>query len=158
MPDAVRHLAVDYGLKRVGLALSDAGGSLASPLAVLQVASPEHAVREVAKVAEREGPDLLVVGLPIDMSGVEGGSAKAVREWTATLVAATGVPAILVDERLSSFAAESDLAARRQGGEKLTRGKKKARLDAIAAATFLQAYFDGNVQAMGRIKPDASAD
>jgi putative Holliday junction resolvase len=149
----LRHLAVDYGTRRVGLALSDAGGSLATPLTVLQVGNDEDAVRQVARVADREGPDVLVVGLPINMDGTEGGSAANVRAWAQQLAKATRLVAILVDERQTSIAAEEELAARRRQGERLTRGKKKARQDAVAAAKILQGYFDGQVAAVGRIEP-----
>jgi putative Holliday junction resolvase len=144
----MRTLAIDLGSKRVGLALSDEGGNLATPLAVLQVTSPRQAADEVLKVAAKEGVQRLVVGLPLNMDDSIGPQARNTANWAADLGRRSGLPVVLVDERLSSFEAEQSLAARRRGGEKLTRGMKKERLDAIAATGFLQAYLDGNLGAI----------
>jgi len=149
----VRHLAIDYGQKRVGLALSDAGGSLATPLAVLTVGNDDDARRQVVAAARHEGADVLVVGLPLNMDGTAGGSARNVRRWTAALVKDLALPARLVDERLSSVAAEQELAARRRGGERLTHKGKKKRLDAVAAAGFLQAHLDGELPTIETLTP-----
>jgi RNase H-fold protein (predicted Holliday junction resolvase) len=66
--------------------------------------------------------------------------------WGNALAAATGKPVVFVDERLSSFTAEQQLIDRKRGGERLTRGGKKQRLDALAAAGFLQEFLDGRLQ------------
>jgi putative Holliday junction resolvase len=144
----MRTLAIDLGSKRVGLALSDEGGRLATPLAVLQVTSPRQAADEVLKVAAKEGVQRLVVGLPLNMDDSVGPQARSTADWAAELGRRSGLSVVLVDERLSSFEAEQSLAARRRGGEKLTRGMKKERLDAIAAAGFLQAFLDGRLGAI----------
>ena len=138
----MRHLCVDYGTRRVGLALSDAGGRLASPLEVAEVTTPQQARDRVAAVAEREGAEVVVVGLPLNMDGSEGPAATAVRAWAAEVATATGVTLVFVDERLSSFAAEQSLIERQRAGEKMTRKGKKKRLDAVVAAQLLQAYLD----------------
>ena len=141
----MRHLAVDLGTKRVGLAISDAGGTVAAPLAVLTVANPDDARRQVADAARREAAEVLVVGCPYDMDGAAGRQAREAAVWAAALGAEVGLPVVMVDERLSSFAAEQQLNARRRGGERLTRGGKKKRLDALAAAGFLGEYLDGTL-------------
>ena len=140
----MRTLAVDLGSRRVGLALSDAGGTWATPYDVLQVNSPEQAVAPILDVIRKEGVERVVVGLPLNMDDSVGDAARKTAAWAAGLSAA-GKPVVFVDERLSSFNAEQQLAERRRGGERLTRGGKKQRLDAIAAAGFLQEFLDGRL-------------
>ena len=141
----MRTLGIDFGSRRVGLALSDEGGRFATPYDVLVVASPDEATRAVVEVIRREDVERLVVGLPLNMDDTAGDAARKTIQWGNALAAATGRPVIFVDERLSSFAAEQHLADRRRGGERLTRGDKKRRLDAIAAAAFLQEFLDGRL-------------
>jgi putative Holliday junction resolvase len=142
----LRTLAIDLGSRRVGLALSDAGGQLATPYDVLQVTSPQQATARVLEVIEREGAQRLVVGLPLNMDdGSIGPAAQQTIAWARDLAARSGKPLVLVDERLSSFQAEQDLIDRKRGGEKITRKGKKQRLDALAAAQFLQAFLDGKL-------------
>jgi putative holliday junction resolvase len=144
----MRFLAVDLGTRRVGLAVGDDLSRLASPLEVIEVSSPRQAMERVAAVAEAEAIDRLVLGLPINMDGTVGPAAKSTIEWGKQLSSRAGVSLIFVDERLSSFAAEEQLIARRRAGEKLTRGRKKQQRDAMAAAAFLQDYLDGRLPAI----------
>jgi putative Holliday junction resolvase len=139
----MRTLAIDYGSRRVGLALSDEGGRLATPYEVLEVASPRHAREQIAAVIAREGVRRLLVGIPLNMDGSTGTQARQVAEWASELASATGLELIFVDERLSSFQAEQQLIDRKRSGEKLTRKRKKQQRDALAAAGFLQAFLDG---------------
>jgi putative Holliday junction resolvase len=141
----MRTLAVDLGSRRVGLALSDQGGRLATPYEVLNVTSPEQARDEVLRVIEKEGVERVVVGLPLNMDDSVGPQAKQTIEWGREVESRSGKPAVFVDERLSSFDAEQQLIQRKRGGEKITRQRKKEQLDAIAAATFLQAFLDGKL-------------
>ena len=141
----MRHLGVDYGTRRVGLALSDAGGTFASPLEVAQVTTPAVARDRAAAVAKSEDVAVIVVGLPLNMDGSEGQAARAVREWAGEVAAMTGAAVVFVDERLSSFDAEQGLIQRQRAGEKMTRKGKKKRLDAVVAAALLQAYLDGTL-------------
>jgi len=144
----VRTLAIDLGTRRVGLALSDEGGRFATPLDVLQVASPAHAREQILKVIDREGPERLVVGVPINMDGTVGPAVRGAVVFGRELGAASGKPVLYVDERLSSFEAGQTLAGRRKAGEHLTRQRKKERLDAVAAASFLQGFLDGKLPAI----------
>ena len=144
----MRSLGIDYGTRRVGLALSDAGGTLASPAAVLEVSTPAHAALQVAQVARREGAERLVVGLPLNMDGTFGSQAKLTAAWAADLGRELGVPVVFVDERLTSYDAEQSLIERKRGGEKLTRKRKKGMLDALAAALILQRFLDGELDAI----------
>lgn len=144
----MRTLAIDLGTRRVGLALSDEGGRFATPLEVLFITSPQQAADEVLKVARKEGVERLVVGLPLNMDDSVGPQAKQTLAWARAVAASAKLPLVLVDERLSSFDAEQHLIERKRGGERLTRQMKKERLDAIAAAGFLQAFLDGRLQAI----------
>lgn len=142
----MRYLAIDLGSRRFGLALSDEGGKLASPYEVLSVSNPDQARAEVLAVVRKEGVERLVVGLPLNMDDSIGPAARATITWADALGREADLPVIFIDERLSSFAAEQSLIDRKRGGEKITRGKRKQRLDAHAAAGFLQEYLDGRLQ------------
>ena len=144
----MRTLAIDLGSRRVGLALSDEGGRFATPYDVLAVTSPELAAELVLKVLQKEGVQRLVVGLPLNMDGTAGAPARSAVVWGRQLAARSGMPVAFVDERLSSFDAEQRLIDRKRAGEKLTREQKKQRLDAIAAAGFLQEFLDGRAAAV----------
>jgi putative Holliday junction resolvase len=141
----MRTLAIDLGTRRVGLALSDEGGRYATPLEVLTVSSPEQALDRVTAVVANEGVQQIVLGVPLNMDDSVGGAAREALRWGMKLAARSGLKVLYVDERLSSFAAEQTLIDRKRAGEKLTRGRKKERLDAIAAASFLQEYLDGKL-------------
>jgi putative Holliday junction resolvase len=142
----MRTLAIDFGSRRVGLALSDEGGKFASPFDVLTVATPEQARVQVLAVIRKEGAQRLVVGLPLNMDDSIGPAARDTIAWAAALAREAGLTPIFIDERLSSFAAEQSLIDRKRGGEKITRGQRKQRLDALAAAAFLQEFLDGKLQ------------
>ncbi len=142
---SMRTLAIDLGTRRVGLALSDEGGRFATPLDVITISSPQQAIDAIVPLVKREGVERLVVGLPLNMDDSLGPAARGTINWARQLATLAGKPLILVDERLSSFEAEQSLAERKRGGEKMTRKNKKERLDAIAAAGFLQAFLDGKL-------------
>jgi putative Holliday junction resolvase len=148
----MRTLGIDYGARRVGLALSDAGGKLATPLDVLQVSSPQQAIELILPILRREGVERIVVGLPLNMDDSTGPAARIVISWAGELASGSGKPVIFVDERLSSFAAEQALIDRKRGGEKMTRKRKKSRLDALAATRFLQQFLDGELGAIDPAK------
>jgi putative holliday junction resolvase len=144
----VRILAIDPGARRVGLAMSDEGGKFATPLSVVEISSPANAIDQIVAVASRESVQQLLVGLPLNMDDTTGPAARQTIAWAKALAKRANLPLIFVDERLSSFAAEQAMIDRKRGGEKITRKQKKARLDAHAAATFLQAFLDGKLPAI----------
>ena len=131
----MRYLAIDHGNKRTGLAICDADETIASPLAVLRERGT--LAEKIAEIIQTENVDAIVLGLPLNMDGSEGGQAKLVRKFAETLMARADVPLHFQDERLSSFGAEEKL---REAG--MTRKKKAARVDAIAAAEILTAFLD----------------
>jgi putative Holliday junction resolvase len=151
---ARRTLAIDFGTRRIGLALSDEGGRLATPHDVLEVTSPQQAIEPIAKLVAREGVQRIVIGLPLNMDGTLGPKARETLTWSIALEKSltnaskktVPVPVLLVDERLSSFEAEQQVIERKRSGEKITRKAKKQQLDALAAARFLQDFLDGKLQ------------
>src|SRR5581483_8708560 len=138
----MRTLAVDLGARRVGLALSDEGGKIATPYDVLNVTSARQAADLVGAVISKEGVQRLVVGLPLNMDGTLGPQARSTIEWASAVSELAKLPLVFVDERLSTFDAEQRLSQRKRGGEKITRAQKKEKLDALAAASFLQEFLD----------------
>jgi putative Holliday junction resolvase len=137
-----RILGIDVGARRVGLAISDASGTLARPLTTLQVASEADAVNRVdatirALAAEDDGLHGIVVGLPSRLDGSPSDGTARVRTFIDALRQRTALPIGTEDERLSSREAESRLAARDKDWR-----SRKAKLDAAAAAIILQDYLD----------------
>jgi putative Holliday junction resolvase len=142
----MRTLAIDLGERRIGLALSDDGGKLATPHEVLEVSSPNDAIHDIIKLMAAEQVKRVIVGLPLNMDDSLGPAAQKTIAWSRDLAVRAGIEIIFVDERLTSFEAEQQLNNRKRAGEKLTRAKKKRQLDALAAANFLQAFLDGKLQ------------
>jgi putative Holliday junction resolvase len=131
---ASRWLGVDHGTRRIGVAGGSTADGIASPLAVVAAEPQDQALRRLAGLAADYEADGFVVGLPLNMDGTEGPQAKLARRMAAALAEATGLDVRLWDERLSSFAADGLLAGR------LTRRKRKARQDALAAADMLREF------------------
>lgn len=132
-----RILAVDWGERRVGVAISDATGMLARALPTLQTRSERETVRALVDTARAEEAEEIVVGLPLHMDGTRGPAAQSAESLARRLEEESGLPVRLWDERLTSVQAER-LA--REAGEK--RGRERGRLDARAAEILLQSYLD----------------
>ncbi|MBV8780759.1 MAG: Holliday junction resolvase RuvX [Phycisphaerae bacterium] len=139
---SLRTLAIDWGEKRIGLAMSDEGGRFATALEVIDAASAVDTIRSLIK---KEDVARVLIGLPIDMDGSIGPSAQRVITWGRSL---TTTPLIFVDERLSSFDAEQQLIERKRSGERMTRKQKKSKLDAVVAAQLLQAFLDDRLPSL----------
>jgi putative Holliday junction resolvase len=139
MEEIGRTLGVDFGSRRIGLAISDTQGTFAGPLKMLPVGPSMDGIHaQIAKLAAEEGIVRIVVGLPLNMhDGSEGPQAKLTRVFGDELAKRAGVPVEYFDERLTSFAAESLLRDR-----DLTRGKKKARVDMLAAQMILEGWLE----------------
>lgn len=129
-----RILAVDWGERRVGLAVCDPTGTLASGLETLVVAGPADAAARVTAVAREVEADSIVVGLPLLLSGERGAAAEAAGRFAAALAAASGLPVATYDERLTSA-----LAGRRMR-ERGERGRAKGRVDQDAAIALLESW------------------
>ncbi len=144
----MRFVGVDYGRKRIGLAISDATAFLARPWQVVPVVDPdpESAAVVIADffprlMVEDESVDGIVVGLPRRLDGTDNDQTADVRAFARMLEVITGIEVHLVDERLTSVEAESQLAA----SEKDWR-KRKKQVDAVAAAIILQDFLDSRVR------------
>ena len=135
-----RVLALDYGLRRIGVARSDPTGTLATPVSTLvRRRGKRPPFREIGRLADRYGAEALVVGLPLDELGEENEWAAEVRGFGARLEKRCGLPVFFADEHCSSVEAEARI---RSTG--LRRGSKeeKGRIDAGAAAIILQDWLD----------------
>jgi putative Holliday junction resolvase len=138
MAAAGRALGVDLGSRRIGVAVSDPGGVLASPLRVLTRAA-DHAADHagLAAIVAETGAQVVVVGLPLSLDGRVGPAAQAVGEEIAELRVALPVPVDVIDERLTTVAAGRAL---RTAG---VRGRAQRQVvDQAAAAIILQSWLD----------------
>lgn len=135
-----RILGVDFGTRRIGCALSDPSGTIASPLTTFsRRAGKRPPWAEIERLVEENEVAEIVVGLPLDLAGDEGDWAREVREFGSRLARRTGLPVHYVDERLTSVAAER---AVRSSGLPRGRREEKERVDAAAAALLLRLYLD----------------
>lgn len=142
----VRSLGIDFGAKRIGLALSDPEGKIARPFEVYERRSPLADVRRICLLVLEEGVEEVVLGLPLKEDGTRGASAAAVEGFLADLKSHLDLPVHLLDERYTTREArealrEAGLDARSSGGK----------VDAVAAALILRAFLDRRE----RIEPDA---
>lgn len=135
-----RLIGLDPGTRTIGIALSDVTLMLASPYGALKRGKLAANAAEIAAIAGKEGAGGLVVGLPLSMDGSMGPAAQAAKDWTRALSEATGLPAALFDERLSSAAVNRMLIAEAD----LARAKRAQAVDRAAAAYMLQAALDAS--------------
>lgn len=140
----MRIVAIDLGDKRTGLAVGDDETGMVSPLSVVGIPLKDEArlLDALAKAADDYAADALLVGLPLNMDGSEGPRAKLVRTFGLKLGARTDLSIHFQDERLTS--ADADWSMARSG---LTRGQKKSRRDALAAAAILRDFLSRSDQA-----------
>jgi putative Holliday junction resolvase len=131
-------IGVDFGSKRIGLAIGSDREGIAMPLcAVENKASEEAVIEEIRNIAVEEGVGAFVIGLPLNMDGTEGTQAEKTREFAEKLKEKTGLEIYYIDERLTSFAAEQAVA-----GVPLTRKRKKSHVNMIAAQVILQTFLE----------------
>jgi len=138
----VRVLGIDYGERRIGLALSDATGLLASPWKKIVndanvAAAAKRLAAEIRALQSEDGLDAIVIGLPRRLSGEANEQTARVRKFAELLAAEVTAPISLQDERLTSHEAEALLAARERDWR-----KRKEQIDAMAAALILQDFLD----------------
>jgi putative Holliday junction resolvase len=141
----MRILGMDVGRTRIGLAISDPSQTLARPLTTLVVGADtgiDTVVQAIARLAaEDDGLERVVVGLPVRLNGDRTEQTRYVERFVAALKTRTALPIEVEDERLTSREAESRLAVRERDWR-----KRKAQLDAAAAAIILQDYLDRRQQ------------
>jgi len=134
----MRILAVDPGSKQVGLAISDPTATIATALATLPATPAETLAERIASAAAEQSAERVIIGLPLRLDGSRGPEAAAAERLAADVRKASGLPVQMVDERLTTAAAERSLIA---GG--MRREKRRASIDRVAAVILLQGHLDG---------------
>lgn len=133
----MRIMSVDLGKVRTGIALSDKNEYLASPLCVINETNRDKLAKKVSDMANENGALEIVLGLPLNMDGSEGESARSAREFLETLSKYTDIKIVLQDERGTTISAHNYLNVTD------TKGKKRKKvIDAVAATIILQDYLD----------------
>lgn len=140
-----RYLGIDYGTKRVGIAISDGLGLMARPL---EVAARSDVASRVEEIVSTYGVARLIIGLPTALGGHEGASAEGARSLGEELAAATGLEVEYVDEKFTSRMAEETLL---DSGMK--RRERREAVDKVAAAIILQEYLDNRARGWNSKSP-----
>ena len=154
----MRVLGIDYGARRIGLALSDATATLASPWRLVQRPPSEAEtlrlmIKDITALAgEDDGLEAVVIGWPRRLDGSPTDQTRYVEAFARAIEAQITIPVVLQDERLSSHEAESRLAVRESDWR-----KRKAKLDAAAAAIILQDYLDSRSRSGPAMSEDGSS-
>ena len=130
-------LGVDLGEKRIGLAVSDPGGSIAFPAGFVVSHGRARDVAALREMVEERGIVRVVVGFPIHLDGRASPGSQAARSFADALGEATGLPVDLLDERWTSQAAELSLSESKGG-----RKKRREAVDAVAATLLLRTYLE----------------
>jgi putative Holliday junction resolvase len=132
-----RILAIDHGVRRIGVAVGDTETGMAFARAAIHRHGESADVHEIGRLASSEGVNRIVIGLPRNMDGSEGGQATVVRSFGARLAESVGLPVTYMDERLSSWAAEQELRGAGKAAD-----RRSGALDSAAARLILQEYLD----------------
>ena len=131
-------LGIDFGTKRVGLALSDRSNIIASPYRTLNYVSEKDLINQLETVVSENDIEILVLGLPINMKGEDTVQTKKVRNFK-EILSTLQIPIVFEDERLSSVSAINSLIL-----QNVKTGHNKPEIDKTAAAIILQQYLDKN--------------
>ena len=132
-----RLIGLDLGTKTIGMALSDPGRLIATPLRTIRRTKFSKDAAELLELCEQENVGAIVLGLPINMNATEGPRAQATRAFARNLQKLTDLPIVLWDERWSTAAAERVMIE-----ADLSRAKRAAKIDAAAAGFILQGVLD----------------
>jgi len=130
-------LGIDHGSKRIGLAISDPGGTIALPAGTLESRGLERDLAAIREVVEAHQVKRIVVGLPLHMDGRAGRQAEAAQAFAERLAEEFGLPVDTLDERWTTREAERALRATGRRGT-----EKRARIDSVAAALLLSTYLE----------------
>ena len=133
-----RALGIDFGEKRVGLALSDRLNLIASPYKTLHYISENDLISEIKKIVLKKEIKIFVIGLPLNMKGEDSAQTKKVRKFK-KLLSILNLPMVYEDERFSSIIAKNSLVL-----QNVKTGHNKSEIDRTAAAIILQQYLDKN--------------
>ncbi|MBN2578040.1 MAG: Holliday junction resolvase RuvX [Pirellulales bacterium] len=143
-PKPGRVAGIDFGTVRIGIAVSDAGRRIASPLETYRRGGAEQDARRFRRLAAEEEITLFVVGLPVHLDGRESEQSQNARQFGRWLQETTGVPVVFFDERFTTREAEAALEA-----AQLTSKRRKSRRDRVAAQILLAAFLE-----TGQTTPD----
>ena len=132
-----RVLGIDYGERRIGLALSDPMGIIAKPLRIIDRKKTTDYISEILNTSKEKNANIIVVGLPLTLRGKQSKQTEIVQKFIEKLTQLGKIPVVPIDERLSSVAAKKSL--QEQG---VKTGYEKSRVDETAAAIILQEYLD----------------
>ncbi|MDR2395541.1 MAG: Holliday junction resolvase RuvX [Endomicrobium sp.] len=133
-----RIMGVDYGLKRIGIAMTDILQVVASPFAVIESVSLKKDAAKIVDIAKKNDVSCIVFGLPINMNGTQGEMAQTVRKIIEEIKLISNVDVTTIDERLTTSQAERMLVCEAN----VSRHKRKGLKDKIAASFILQTYLD----------------
>ena len=134
-----RILGIDYGDSRIGLALSDLNKIIASPFKTIKNKGIDNTKKKIFEIIRENKVELIVLGLPLGMSGTDTNQTKKVRKFQ-NFIQDLDTPIEMQDERLSSFTAKKSLIQ-----QKIKTGYNKHFIDSTAAAIFLQQYLDSRI-------------
>ncbi len=134
----MRVLGIDLGSKRVGVAVSDRSGTIASPLCVVERGASQRVDHiEIARIVRDEEAVAVVVGLPLNMDGTTGKAAQAALQEVERMTTVVGVPVFVHDERLTTVEADRVLME-----QKMRAQARRRVVDKVAAAVILQSWLD----------------
>lgn len=131
-------MAVDYGFKRIGIALTDIMQIMASPYETIESISLKKNAQKIVEIAKNNDVSTIVVGMPVNMNGTEGEMAETVRSFIKEIEAISDIEIKTIDERLTTAQAERMLVDEAD----ISRDKRKGLKDKVAAALILQTYLD----------------
>ena len=141
----MRALALDVGDARIGLAISDPGGIVCLPIEALVRGEDSDDLAAVIELAQREGVEMIVVGLPLSLDGTHGPAARKMRRFTSALRRSADIPVQSWDERFTTAEAEGRL---REAGFEPSRDR--ARLDSMSAVIILESFLAARSNSAGR--------
>ncbi|MDY7095985.1 MAG: Holliday junction resolvase RuvX [Acidobacteriota bacterium] len=146
-------LGIDFGERRIGVAISDPQGRLAVPMTTLERKNDRSASRALTRLAREEGVEGIVLGEPVGLDGEAGEAALRVRRFGARLASESGLPVVLIDETLTSREAERRLRA-----AGVDPRRHPERVDAAAAQILLQEALDRRQRGDGGLPPAAATE
>lgn len=132
-------IGLDFGERRIGVAVSDPGGRIARPLLVVERSSLRDDMARIAELARSRRAQKVIVGLPLNLDGSAGAAARRARRFASALGRELDLPIALWDERLTTVEAERALLASDR-----SRQRRKEVRDAVAASLILQSYLDAH--------------
>ena len=141
----MRAIGIDPGTTRIGVAVSDEDGVLATPRTTLAYRGDAQAASQIVQLASDEGASAIVIGLPLGLDGREGLSSRRARSLAKAIEAKTALAVVLWDERFTSAAAERSMASAGMSAK-----KRRGNVDRVAAAILLQSYLDAEAAKRAR--------